>query len=169
MQITNSNQKDIPTIFELYRVATEYMKSKNQVSWPVFPMELIQTEIKENRQWKLVIENEIACVWATALSDELIWGEEDNTPSVYIHRIATNPNLRGQNFVKKIVAWADEYCKNNDLKYVRMDTIGYNQGLINHYKKCGFEFVGTRKLEVTEGLPDHYNDGDACLFQREVK
>ena len=65
MQITKSNPKDIPTIFELYRIATEYMKSKNQVSWPVFPMELIQTEIKENRQWKLVTENEIACVWAT--------------------------------------------------------------------------------------------------------
>ena len=65
MQITNSNHNDIQTIFELYRVDTEYMQSKNQVSWPVFPMELIQAEIKENRQWKLVTENEIACVWAT--------------------------------------------------------------------------------------------------------
>jgi len=144
------------------------MKSKNQVYWPEFPKELIETEIVENRQWKLVIENEIACIWATALSDELIWGEDSTVPSVYIHRIATNPNFRGQGFVKKIVAWADEYCKNNDLKYVRMDTIGHNPGLINHYAKCGFEFIGTRELEDTEGLPDHYNDGDAYLFQREV-
>ena len=50
MQITNSNYDDIPTIFELYRIATEYMKSKNQVSWPVFPQELIETEIAEKRQ-----------------------------------------------------------------------------------------------------------------------
>ncbi len=169
MQITNSNQNDLPNIFELYRIATDYMKSKNQVSWPVFPQELIETEIAEKRQWKLVIEDQIVCIWATALSDELIWGEDNTTPSVYIHRIATNPNFRGQGFVKKIVTWADAYCKNNNLKYVRMDTIGHNPGLINHYTKCGFEFIGTRTLEDTTGLPDHYNEGEAYLFQREVR
>ena len=169
MEIKNSNKNDIQTIFKLYRVATEYMKSKNQVFWPEFPKELIETEIAEKRQWKLVIEDQIVCIWATALSDELIWGEENNAPSVYIHRIAANPNLRGQNFVKKIVDWADDYCKNNDLRYVRMDTIGHNQGLINHYTKYGFDHIGTRQLEVTDGLPDHYNDGDAYLFQREVR
>ncbi len=50
-----------------------------------------------------------------------------------------------------------------------MDTVGVNKGLIGHYQKLGFEFIGTKKLENTNGLPDHYNKGPVCLFQREIK
>ncbi len=41
MTIENSILTDIPKIFELYSIATAYMKSKNQVYWPEFPKELI--------------------------------------------------------------------------------------------------------------------------------
>ena len=100
MDIKNSQPQDLTKIFELYKIATDYMKSKNQVHWPEFPKDLVQNEIKENRQWKLIINKEVACIWATTLNDEAIWGSINNEPSVYIHRIATNPNFRGQNLVK---------------------------------------------------------------------
>ncbi len=169
MKIENSTPQDVPKIFELYRIATAYMKSKNQVSWPEFSKALIDQEIEEKRQWKILIEGEIACIWATTLSDELIWGEANNDPSIYIHRIATNPNFRGRNFVHHIVTWADEYAKANDLKFIRLDTVGLNKGLIGHYEKHGFEFLGANKLENTDGLPSHYKEGPVCLFQRKVK
>jgi GNAT superfamily N-acetyltransferase len=168
MKIKNSKSSDISKIFDLYQIATDYMKSKNQVYWPEFPEELIIKEIKEKRQWKIIIKNQIACIWATTLNDELIWGRKNNEPSVYIHRIATNPEFRGQNLVNHLVKWADGYCKRNGLKYIRMDTVGLNNGLISHYEKLGFNFLGTKNLENTDGLPDHYNDGEVCLFQREV-
>lgn len=133
MQIRNSDLKDIPKIFELYRIATEYMKSKKQVAWPEFQQQLICEEIKEKRQWKIIIDDEIACIWATTRNDELIWGEENKIPSLYIHRIATNPAFRGQNLVGNIVEWANEYCVKNKFKFVRLDTVGYNEGLIKHY------------------------------------
>ncbi len=169
MQIKNSNLKDLTSIFELYRIATAYMKSKKQVAWPEFPTDLIESEILDKRQWKMVIDEQIACIWATTLNDELIWGKENSVPSVYIHRIATDPHFRGQNLVQKIVNWAEEYCITNRLKFIRMDTVGLNEGLIKHYQKHGFDFLGTKKLVNTTGLPAHYNDGDVCLFQREVK
>jgi hypothetical protein len=28
--------------------------------------------------------------------------------------------------------------------------------------------LGTKELENTDGLPNHYNDGEVCLFQIEV-
>jgi len=168
MHITNSTQEDIPMIFEMYRIATDYMKSKNQVYWPEFPSELINQEIKEKRQWKIAIEDQIACIWVTALNDELIWEEANDFPSVYLHRIATNPIFRGQNLVKNVVKWADVYCRENQLKYIRMDTVGYNEGLIHHYTKLGFEYLGMKELTNTKGLPDHYLEDDVCLFQRKV-
>lgn len=168
MKIENSTLEDITAIFELYRQATAYMTSKNKVAWPEFSQALVRNEIEEKRQWKLLIANEIVCVWATTLNDELIWGTQNNAPALYIHRIATNANYRGQNFVRVIVDWANTYAKTHHLNYLRMDTVGLNEGLISHYGKFGFEFLGAKPLENTEGLPGHYEEGVVCLFQKEV-
>lgn len=168
MIIKNSELNDVPEIFEFYRVATNYMKSKNQVYWPEFSKELILNEIEEKRQWKLLIDGQIACIWATTLNDELIWGDMNNTPSIYIHRIATNPSFRGQKLVRSIIDWANDFGGNLSLKYIRLDTVGLNKGLINHYEKLGFEFLGTKEIESTAGLPDHYNEGEVCCFQKEI-
>jgi hypothetical protein len=47
----------------LIAIASAYQKNKIVV-WPNFDQHLIETELSENRQWKLIIENQIACVWA---------------------------------------------------------------------------------------------------------
>ena len=166
MEIRNSDMNDISKIFEMYRIATDYMKSKNQVAWPEFDKDMIVQEIKDLKQWKLVINREIACIWATTLNDELIWGREHNEPSLYIHRITTSPDFRGRNLVKHMVNWADDYCIQNNLIYVRMDTAGMNRGLIRHYEKHGFELLGTKVLDKTDDLPAHYSNTPICLFQR---
>jgi len=169
MEIRNSDLNDLSKIFELYKIATNFMKSKNQVAWPEFARDLIIEEIEDLRQWKFLMNGKIACIWATTLNDESIWGTENNDPSIYIHRIATNPDFRGQKLVKQIVSWADNYCINNNLNYVRMDTVGLNKGLIGHYEKLGFIFLGTKELDNVDNLPKHYSEGPVCLFQREVK
>ena len=170
MNIENSNLTDISEIFRLYKLATDFQKLKfpdNQ--WPVFDKELINKEIIENRQFKLIINNEIACVWAITFSDAQIWEEKENNSSIYIHRIATNPEFRGQNFVQKIVNWAKEYAIDKNKEYIRMDTCGKNDRLINHYKRCGFDFLGIKKLKNTSELPAHYHNADVCYFEINVK
>src|SRR5258706_4770397 len=141
MKIENCVTKDITEIFRLYKIASEYQKSKQTVVvWPEFKKQLVETEIVENRQWKLIIDEEIACVWATAFSDEQIWEERNADAAIYIHRIATNPNFRGKNFISLIVEWAREYTKNKGKDFVRLDTLGNNTKLIEHYTNAGFQF-----------------------------
>jgi RimJ/RimL family protein N-acetyltransferase len=168
-QIQNSNSNDTDEIFRLYKIATDFQKTRFTSHWPEFDRELIETEILENRQWKIVAEGKIACVWATTFNDPQIWEERNEDPAVYIHRIATNPDFRGQNLVGKIVEWAKNYAKENQKQYIRMDTVGYNLGLINYYTRCGFEFLGLLKLRNTEGLPAHYDNATVSLFEIEVK
>ncbi|MET6990612.1 GNAT family N-acetyltransferase [Sediminicola arcticus] len=165
MQITNSNEADIPEIFKLYRLATSFQETKNCTPWPEFSLELVSKEIAEMRQWKLIIGEHIACVWAVTFKDPEIWGEKDNDKAMYIHRIAINPDFRGQQLVEHIVIWAKAYAKKNTLDYIRMDTVGENFGLISHYKKCGFQFLGLSKLENTKFLPAHYQNAVVSLFQ----
>ena len=165
MTIANSEVGDLSEILRLYQIAREFQKTKGAVVWPQFDNNLIQSEIVENRQWKILIENKIACVWATTFSDPEIWEERNADTAIYIHRIVTNPIFRGKNFVQEIVNWSKKYAKENEKKFIRMDTVGENIGLINYYQKCGFNFLGLSKLKNTENLPAHYHNATVSLFQ----
>jgi GNAT superfamily N-acetyltransferase len=166
MKIENSTSADLSTIFELYDVATQYQIEKKIVThWPKFDEQMVLNEIDENRQFKLIIDNQIACVWAITLSDPEIWQELDNESSIYIHRIATNNDFRGQNYIKIIVNWARNYCEQNNKNLIRMDTTGQNEKLILHYTTNGFEFLGLKKLTYTTNLPAHYQNSTVCLFE----
>ncbi len=166
MKILNCTIEDVEDIFKLYRLATDFQKIKfpdNQ--WPPFSENLIKTEINDHRQWKILIDNKIACIWAIAFHDPQIWEERDIDPAIYIHRIATNPDFRGLNFVFEIVKWAKEYAISKNKLFIRMDTCGNNEKLIHHYVNCGFNFLGFSRPKDTDGLPSHYENADVCLFE----
>ncbi len=169
MKIENCTPSDIPEIFRLYKIASDYQRSKQTVVvWPEFERGLVEREVAEHRQWKLRIGTEVACVWATTFSDEQIWEERNTDAAVYIHRIATNPGFRGHDFVSSIVRWAKGFARGNNKTFVRLDTLGNNVRLIEHYKNAGFTFLGMFQLKDTIGLPEHYHGVPACLFQLSV-
>lgn len=169
MTIENSKSEDVSEIFRLYEIARDFQKIKGAVLWPQFDKKLIEAEIAENRQWKILIDNQIACIWATTFNDPEIWEGRNADPSVYIHRIATNPVFRGQNLVEEIVKWSKEFAAKNGKEFIRMDTVGENKGLINYYQKCGFNFLGLSKLKNTDNLPAHYHNATVSLFQIALK
>ena len=168
MEIQNSIIVDLDFILDLYKSATAYQKERFISYWPEFDREMVVNEIVENRQWKMIIDEEVACIWATAFSDPLIWGDKNIDPSVYIHRITTNPKFRGKGLVKKIVEWSKNYATQNGKKFIRMDTVGENHKLIEHYTSCGFDFLGLSQLTNTDGLPQHYHNAVVSLFELKV-
>ncbi|AZI31749.1 GNAT family N-acetyltransferase [Kaistella carnis] len=170
MTITNSNLDDITEIFRLYQLARDFQKIQFPENlWPEFDRDFIATEVIENRQFKIVIDNKIACIWAITYNDADIWEEKENNDAIYIHRIATNPEFRGNNFVQMIADWSKDFAKKENKKFIRMDTCGQNDRLINHYKNCGFEFLGMKKLKDSSGLQAHYHNADVCFFEIELK
>lgn len=166
MVISNSNLEDLSEIFRLHKLATDLQKLKfPQNQWPLFNQKLISTEIIEDRQFKLIIDNTIACVWAVTFTDEQIWEARENYLSIYIHRIATNPKFRGNNYVQTIVDWAKDYAVKQNKRFIRMDTCGENKKLISHYTNCGFDYLGMKKLKNTSNLPSHYRHAEVCFFE----
>lgn len=77
MQITNAVSQDKDTIFKLYELATEFQKVVFDKHWLGFDDSLIEKEISENRLWKIVEADEIACIFSIVFSDPLIWGEKE--------------------------------------------------------------------------------------------
>ncbi|MFN7274332.1 MAG: GNAT family N-acetyltransferase, partial [Bacteroidota bacterium] len=77
MEIQNSTIEDVDFILELYKSATTYQKERYSSHWPVFDREMVMNEIKENRQWKMIVDGAVVCIWATTFSDPLIWEERN--------------------------------------------------------------------------------------------
>lgn len=166
--ISQSNLEDIPFIQKLYAAAIVYQNQKNGVPWGNIKEEAIVIEVQEKRQWKLIKDGQTACIWVSTFEDTDIWGA-DREPSLYLHRITTNPHFRGQQMVSKVIHWAKQYAIEQNKSYLRLDTAGLNPGLITLYVKNGFKFLGTTQLAYSENLPSHYHHAAICLFEMKLK
>ena len=165
-EISNCALEDSDNILSLYQSARDLQTKKGMVVWPTFEKNFIEKEIKEQKQWKLVINDTIACNWAITFSDKEIWGEKDKNDSIYIHRIATDPTFRGNRYIDNIVEWAKGYAQQKGKRFVRLDTLGNNTRLIEHYTSAGFQFLGMFELADTSNLPGHYQvENNCCLFE----
>ncbi len=165
MQIQNSSKDDLATILALYDSAIEHQKKVFTKHWQPFDSLMIENEIREKRQWEIIVGSEVVCIFAITYNDPAIWKERDKDPSIYLHRIVTHPSHRGKLFVKHIMAWAREFGQKQGKKFIRMDTFGDNQKLIDYYVSCGFNFLGLVTLGESADLPKHYKNASLSLFE----
>lgn len=165
MQIQNSTPEDIVTILTLYDSAIEHQKKVFNKHWQPLEREMVEQEIQEKRQWKMVIDGQVVCIFAITYNDPIIWKEKDRDPSLYLHRIVTHPAHRGKFFVKDIIAWALEFARKQGKQFIRMDTFGDNQKLIDYYVASGFNFLGLTTLGAADNLPKHYANASLSLFE----
>ncbi len=167
--IKNSTTQDLEVILQLYTHARTYQSAKGAVPWPIITSEVITSEVSEKRQWKMVLEGKVCCVWVTTFTDPYIWGEKNADPSLYIHRIAIDPIFRGKNLVGELIEWSKKYALTHQKDYIRLDTVGYNKPLIDHYTKNGFSYLGGIHLKANSNLPSHYHDAEVSLFEMNLK
>ncbi len=168
MDFQPSTAADLDLIFEFYAHAIAYQKRVSKMHWQEFDRALVEREISEGRQWKIMVGGAVGCVFVTTFSDPEIWAERDREPSIYLHRIVTHPDFRGANFVPAIIEWAKNEAKTSGLKYVRLDTWGDNQKLHEYYVRCGFRFLGIITPTNLHLLPSHYDGIRLALFEIEV-
>ena len=169
MVFANNTLEDVEQIFMLYDAAVAYQKTKFNKHWLPFDRQMVEREIHEHRHFKIVIENETACIFSISFDDAIIWGDgDDNRASIYIHRIVTNPEFRGYRFVTFIKNWALNYAALHNKKFVRMDTWGDNEALIAYYVLSGFAFIGLKQMDKAENLPSHYQGASLSLFEIKV-
>ncbi len=165
MEILRSTPTDLETIFNLYDAAIAHQKAVSHLYWLPFERSRIEAEIEEGRQWKILVDGQVACIFLMAYSDPDIWGERDTEPAVYLHRIVTNPTFRGRNFVFLITQWAKEHARLLDKKFLRLDTWSENLRLKELYLASGFEFLGVVMPANLSNLPSHYAGISLGLFE----
>lgn len=157
MQILPSTTADKTTIFALYDAAIAHQKQVSHLHWLPFDEALVEREIQEARQWKVILDDQVAAVFVVAYNDPDIWGERDAEPSIYLHRIVTHPDFRGRNLVRTITEWAKNHGQALGRRFLRLDTWAENLKLRELYQRAGYHFLGDAPPANPAGLPSHYS------------
>lgn len=169
IEIQNTREEDISSIFKLYDDAISYQKQVGNNHWLGFEEALIKKEIAENRHYKILLNGEIGGTFIVTFEDKLIWKTVQDIPAIYLHRVATAEAARGNDLFKHIVDWAKNYANQHQLSSIRIDTGSGNDRLINYYSRLGFSVVDTNtKVDYTSDLPAHYEHGIFTLLEMPV-
>ena len=165
MEFVPAVTSDSDTVFNLYDKAIEFQRTVFDKTWLGFDRLAVSAEIAEGRLWKIVEDGRVACIFSVAYEDPIIWGERSHESAMYIHRIVTSPEFRGRGYVRSITTWAVKHALERGLRFVRMDTWGDNQKLIDYYRDCGFRFLGLTTPAESPTMPPHYHGIDLSLFE----
>jgi ribosomal protein S18 acetylase RimI-like enzyme len=172
MSFMNTTVEDLDVLEELYDEAIAYQRSQFAGHfWNGMNRALITKEIKEGLHWKIVEAGQIACFFSMLHTDPLVWDQRDAEPSLYLHRIVTNPSFRGRGYVKQIIAWAEAFGKAAGKQYVRLDTGRENSRLNEYYQQCGLVFCGIKQFEDASNpdIPRHYLGSGLNLYEKRIE
>lgn len=163
--IQNTTDTDIPFICWMFDQAILYQKRNKYPVWNGYDIDIIQKDIKEKIQYKILVNNEIACIFSVCTNDPIIWGKKDKDSSIYLHRIVVNPNHKGEKQFEKIILWAKKYTLENNIEYIRMDTWADNPTIIEYYKSFGFVFLNNFVTPDTLNLPVQHRNISLALLE----
>jgi len=163
-KIVNTTKNDLKFIYWLFEMAIAYQKRKNYTVWRGYDKNVLQKDIENKLQYKILVEEEIACIFSICYADPIIWREKDKGDAIYLHRIVVNPNYKGHKQFEKILSWAIEHAKQKRLNFIRMDTWADNSNIVGYYKSFGFKFLENYITPDAPELPiTHRNLGLALL------
>ena len=163
--IINTNPEDLPIIYRLFDQAIEYQKINNYPVWPDYDRKVLQEDIDCDRQFKLISEEEIACIFSICGSDPVVWREMNKVPALYLHRVVTNPKFKGQRLFQSVLDHAIELAGSNNVKLIRLDTWAHNEPIKSYYLSFGFDIVEYFTTPDTDELPLQQRGNDVVLME----
>ena len=83
-EVVNSARHDIDHIFSLYDAAVDWQKKKFNKHWQPFDRKMIELEIDEQRQWKILADGAVAGIFAVTYNDPEVWGGKEMPIPLFI-------------------------------------------------------------------------------------
>jgi len=154
-EIRHTTPEDLASVYELFEHSIVYQERHGYPAWKNYDKGAIVRDIENGHQYKIMIDGTIALVFSVAYSDKVIWREMDQGESIYLHRIVTNPQFKGQRLFGQILAWCHQHIREKGLRSIRMDTWADNPTIIQYYRSFGFEVVDNFTTPNSVELPLH--------------
>lgn len=148
-QLQKAHPQDVPVIFEMILEKDQWMKEKGITQWQdthyldIFPLSYYQQEQEKGNLF--VLTDNKHNIIASAVVNDYDSNWHDHQPALYIHRLVSRPHLQGGSYFLKRI---EDYARQLNKHYIRLDSMTSNQPLTQYYQKHGFIAVG----ECEEGL-----------------
>jgi ribosomal protein S18 acetylase RimI-like enzyme len=168
LQIINTTRADLDTILWLFEQAMQLQGKNGYKVWNAIDRIALEKDIDKKLQYKIVRDNTILCIFSIQYNDPFIWRSRDRNDAIYLHRIVVHPGFKGQKQFEKVLTWAVQFARQNNLQFIRMDTWADNEKIIDYYKSFGFQFVENYKTTDAPELPVQNRDLNVALLEMPV-
>jgi GNAT superfamily N-acetyltransferase len=135
----------------LLKEAAQWMKDNGINQWGYLleggeDGEILQS-IQNNETYTVVKDKEIIGTFTLSSNqnewDEHVFGIEDTSDLLYLHRLAVHPRYMGQGIGRFILDWIDGNVKSKS--FIKLDCVAANTKLNEFYKSYGFELLGVTR------------------------
>ncbi len=141
-------------IITLLKEVAQWLQHREVDQWQYLLGEEATAEILESikKKYTYVVTKGDEIVGTVTVSpkqnewDEYIFGKEEVSNSLYIHRFAVKRKYKGNGIGEWMLQWIEENIQ-HDKEFLKLDCVGHNRILNDFYKRNGFEYVGS-----TDGL-----------------
>jgi ribosomal protein S18 acetylase RimI-like enzyme len=168
IQIVNTTKEDWEIVIQLFEQALKLQGVNSYKVWDSIDLNVLEKEMLNKLQYKIVRDDAILCIFSVQFKDPYIWRSRDRDDAIYLHRIVVNPLFKGQKQFQKVLTWAMDFARLNNLSFIRMDTWADNLKIIDYYKSFGFEFIEYYRTSDEPGLPVPNRNLDVALLEIRV-
>ena len=103
----------------MFDAAIDYQKLKGYPVWPDYDKQVLEDDITDNRQFKILRDQALACIFTICYDDAIVWRDKNKTPAIYLHRVVTHPKHKGHNLFQDVLDWTIQKCKSENIDFIR--------------------------------------------------
>ena len=146
--VRSAKLSEIPQILNITKACAAAMIKNGIYQWNEdYPnKEAFELDIERGELYVLEEDGRIigTIVLSTLMDEEYVpieWLTPSNN-NIYIHRVSVHPDLQGKGYAQELMAFAENYARENKFASVRLDTFSQNKRNQKFYETRGFERLG---------------------------
>ncbi|URT69428.1 GNAT family N-acetyltransferase [Cytobacillus firmus] len=148
MEIRKGTKADLKEIIEIVQKTVSIMESEGNDQWNrTYPRnEDFLADVEAGSLYTAIFEGNVA----GSITVDQIQAEEyknaswrKDEPCFVFHRLAVDPEIRGEGIASRLIAFAEDHAVNNGILYMRTDTYSLNKKAQRLFEKNGYVKAGT--------------------------
>lgn len=121
--------------------------------------ELITIDAQPENFYIGKINGNTACAFILQWNDSEYWADAEKNEAVYLHKFCVRREFAGRNMTKIVIEEIKKLCKENGIKYIRLDTALDEKVIRKIYLNIGFKIVD---------IIDYPNGRSLALYELDI-
>lgn len=163
--IRKANLKDLDQIMNIISETVEEMKTYNNTQWDEnYPqVKDFENDINNGDLYVDLLDDQVVgfiCVNYVEPDEYKCINWVSNAKCMIVHRMAVNSNYRNKKIGTRLMEFAEELAKTNNVSYLKTDTYSLNVKMNSLFQKFGYQLAGEMSFL---GKEFHFNCYDKIL------